>query len=234
MLDYLATMEKLAQVGMINEQDIKMLQKHIIPNAKKHLEHIGLTHSLKHLQRMELLTIEDKEDIAAKVQELKSRIRDELEEGYFLHMNNGEAQLIADKEPFGKEATAKFGALDDIVEASKCLGFGRTTACVFHLMRTMELALQKFGDKLGIVLIDSRGKEKQWQNILDEVNKAIKGMDQNLPATKVYAGISALLYNVKLAWRNEVMHPKETYTEQEAHSLFRAVKDFMVELSSVL
>ena len=40
--------------------------------------------------------------------------------------------------------------------------------------------------------------------------------------TKKYAAISSNLYHVKLAWRNEVMHPKQTYTEEEALEVFAA------------
>ena len=39
---------------------------------------------------------------------------------------------------------------------------------------------------------------------------------------------------MKLAWRNEVMHPKQTYTEEEALEVFAASKAFMRELASVV
>lgn len=200
------------------------------------LDKIGLKQSRKKVNRMIESTKDELvgRDVFQAVEDLRDRIRDELEDGYFLHLTDGEADLIEDKEPFGAEVTAKIGAQADIQEAAKCLGFGRTTACVFHLMRLMELSLQKFGAKLGITLIDSRGKDKMWQNILNEVDAAIKAMDQKAPETKHYASLSALLYNVKLAWRNEVMHPKDTYTEEEAKKLFNTVRDFICDLSSVL
>jgi hypothetical protein len=45
---------------------------------------------------------------------------------------------------------------------------------------------------------------------------------------------SANLYAVKLAWRNEVMHPKDTYTLEEAHNLIGQVKIFMGHLATIL
>ncbi len=49
----------------------------------------------------------------------------------------------------------------------------RSTECVFHLMRVMETAVQVLGNRLGVQLT----ADKNWQNILDEANKAIKGMN---------------------------------------------------------
>jgi hypothetical protein len=98
-------------------------------------------------------------------------------------------------------------------------------------MRAVEIAVQKFGAKIGEVALP---ESKNWQNILDEINKAIRGMDQKAIETKRYAAIASHLYNVKLAWRNEVMHPKQTYTFEEAKVLFDAVGSFIGDLSTVV
>ena len=107
---------------------------------------------------------------------------------------------------------------------------GAVHACVFHLMRVMETATQQLGAKLGVSLT----KEKNWQPILDEVNKAIRKLYQKDPSTKKYAAVAALLENVKLAWRNEVMHPKEIYTEEDAKRIFSAVRSFLDKLASLI
>ena len=36
------------------------------------------------------------------------------------------------------------------------------------------------------------------------------------------------------AWRNEVMHPKETYTEEQANEVFSHVKAFAIDMVGVL
>ena len=97
-------------------------------------------------------------------------------------------------------------------------------------MRVVEIGVQKLGNKLAVALAE----EKNWQNILDEVNKAIKKLDQKAESTKRFAASAAHLYNVKLAWRNEVMHPKATYTEQEADEIFRHVKTFISDLAEIV
>lgn len=76
--------------------------------------------------------------------------------------------------------------------------------------------------------------KKNWQNILDEMNKAIRALDQRSPQTKAYAAASAHLYNVKLAWRNEVMHPTQTYTEEEAKTPFSQVDIFTRDLAGLI
>jgi hypothetical protein len=56
-------------------------------------------------------------------------------------------------------------------------------------MSVMELAVQGFGAKLGITLVS----ERKWQVILDQVNSAIRALDQKDGATIMYAGISSHL-----------------------------------------
>lgn len=132
---------------------------------------------------------------------------------------------------FGPEVETRFPLMqEDIAEAGKCLAMGRATASVFHLMRVMERAVQAFGDELGVVLTE----EKNWQNILDEINKAIKQLDHKLQRTKDMAAASSHLYNVKIAWRNEVMHPKQTYTVEEATVIFSAVTAFIRDLAATI
>jgi HEPN domain-containing protein len=124
-------------------------------------------------------------------------------------------------------------ASEDIAEAGKCFALTRYTACVFHLMRVMELAVQELGKRLNIKLTG----EKNWQNILDEVNKALKALPAKTPAEKKkqarLAEASANLFNVKLAWRNPAMHPKRTYTEEEAERLMTGVKAFVRHIYGV-
>jgi len=166
------------------------------------------------------------------VVELYNRMLDELNDRFFLSISAEDVKHYRQSEPlFGKDVEAKFPEMsEDIAEAGKCLALERPTAAVFHLMRTMEIAVQRFGDKLGIRL----ASEKNWQNILDEMNKAIKALDQKAAQTKAYAEASALLYNVKLCWRNAVMHPKQTYTTEEARALLNAVSVFIRDLAGIL
>lgn len=169
-----------------------------------------------------------RETVAA-LDEIFVRLWDELERGgHFFYIPIKRAESFDAKEPFGRIVSAKFPKLtEDIEEAHKCYACGRYTACVFHLMRIMEAAVQRFGKKLGVANVQNL----VWQNILDRVNAAIKALPPKSSRTKKFAAVASHLYNVKLAWRNEVMHPKATYTEAEAENLLAQVKVFMNELA---
>jgi hypothetical protein len=154
----------------------------------------------------------------------------EMEDKLFMLIPPERAELFNKPELLGQAVLDKFPALQfDIVEAGNCYVLGRGTACVFHLMRVMESGVQEFGNKLGVSLVN----EKNWQNILEGINKAIKVLPKS-PATVEMSQASANLYAVKLAWRNEVMHPKDTYTLEEADNLIRQVRLFMQQLAKIL
>lgn len=163
--------------------------------------------------------------------DLRQRLEDELSQMLMLQVASKHSKLFGSQFPFAEPVSQKLPkAVEDIQEAAYCLCLERWTACVFHLMRVMEMCVQKLGDKAGVTLTH----EKNWQNILDELNKAIKTLDQKAESTKQLAASVAHLYNVKLVWRNEVMHPKETYTEQEAEDIFENVRIFTGHLIQML
>jgi hypothetical protein len=170
-------------------------------------------------------------DLYAYSEELYGRLYDELKERRCLILGMSEASIFENPLKDWDRVLEKFPNLtEDIAESSYCRAFQRTTAAVFHLMRIMEVGTQEFGKKLGVIF----PTEKVWQVILQESDKSIRGMDQKAEMTKKYAAISAHLYNVKLAWRNEVMHPKATYTPREAEVIADAVQVFMTDLVAVL
>jgi hypothetical protein len=168
----------------------------------------------------------------AKVEEVQSRLFDEFEsQGKFFYIPLSRASLFEKSEPFGPVVSRKFpDATEDIGEAGKCYACARYTACVFHLMRVMEHGVQRLGKKLRVTHVETT----VWQKILDQINSAIRVLPAKSVKARRLAEVSAHLYNVKLAWRNEVMHPKSTYTEEEADNLLRQVGLFMAHLAQVV
>jgi hypothetical protein len=174
-------------------------------------------------------------EFGLKLDEVAARMRDELLLCLFMQIPSDRIDYFVDKPQFGEAVATKFPkAITDIQEAGKCYATGRSTASVFHLMRVMEVSVQWLGTKLGIILAG----RKNWHNILDEVDKAIKALPVKTTAQRKkrsrLAEASAHLRMVKDAWRNDVMHPKETYSEEEAERIFRNVKDFMIHLATKL
>lgn len=170
-------------------------------------------------------------EVASAFDHINETIEIEMRKSLFMHIPPDRAGRYDQPELLGKDVNAKFPTTQfDVVEAGNCYAAGRGTAVVFHLMRIMETGVQAFGTKLGVVLVDV----KVWQNILDEINKKIKALPPRDPDTVKMSQASANLYAVKLAWRNEVMHPKDTYTLEEADNLIRQVKIFMEQLATII
>jgi hypothetical protein len=123
----------------------------------------------------------------------------ELRESLFMSVPADRAAFYAQPQLFGEAVNRRFpGCQYDIEESGKCYAAGRGTACAFHLMRVMEQAVQEFGVALGIAFTT----EKNWQNILDEINKSIKFLPAKDSRTIALSQEAGHLYNVKVAWRN--------------------------------
>lgn len=225
------------ELGMSLNQNVFQTFGETMREMGHHLEILKLPLAQRHLERMREDFQNDgaaftNQALIRSTYELTTRIIDELEQRLFLSVPIEQSEMyLQPKPPFGDSVVKKFPQMtEDISEAAKCLSLDRPTASVFHLMRVMELAVQRFGDQLSVSLVT----EKNWQVILDQINAAIKKLDHKDVKTKLYAKAASHLYNVKVAWRNEVMHPKQTYTFEEAQAVFSNAKTFIGDLVTIL
>jgi hypothetical protein len=182
------------------------------------------------------LSIPPRPSIAQAITHLVSRIQDELKQQFFFHLSQSDVRFYVENEPFGSQVSKKFDkAIEDIAEAAKCVALQRPTACVFHLMRVLELGVQTLGRKMKIN-IDP--KKETWHQIILHVNKAVEAMASKTSAERKrkssYAEAASHLQSARLAWRNEVMHPKQTYTRQEAFDIFNASRVFTASLAKIV
>jgi HEPN domain-containing protein len=168
--------------------------------------------------------------LLSQMQDVGSRIRDELNSRSFLALNGKEMGLFAPPNPlFGEDVSSVFStAAEDIEEAGKCLALGRYTAAVFHLMRAMEAAVKRLASKLNVVKIDI-----EWGKLLGAINDQVKLLPKG-DEKDMWSENVSLLYHVKQAWRNDTMHPKNTYTEEQANEIFAAVRSFMKNLAPLV
>ena len=175
-------------------------------------------------------------ELGVQLRILRETMEDELRNILVLYMPPSQSiHFFADARLLGDAVIARFPGLGtDIDEAGKCLGSGRYTAAVFHLMRVLEVGVQEFGKALGVSLLDSRNVEKNWHNILEEVDNVIKNLGKGDPRRPALAEASASLSAVKLAWRNEVMHPKASYLDTEAENILVATRAFMGQLAELV
>lgn len=164
---------------------------------------------------------------------LHERLTDDLGTVFFKHVPD--YRLYQNKEAFGPEVSSVFGgALADIEESGKCLALERSTAAVFHLGRVLELAMHSFAAILGRSLPDDR----QWQTFLDAINGGVANLPTSTEAERhrksELAQAASNLYNVKLAWRNGVMHPKESYSPEEAREVYDTSRAFVRHLAKIV
>ncbi len=126
----------------------------------------------------------------------------------------------------------------DVRESGNCFMAGRNTACVFHLMRVLEIGLGVLGKEFGLSF-----SHTNWAPAIEEVERHIRDMHKDpkwkaLPDYKekqeFYAQAASYLGIVKDAWRNYTAHARGRYEEDEAESIYRNVGSFMLKLSTRL
>ncbi|TKD50058.1 hypothetical protein [Sphingomonas baiyangensis] len=123
---------------------------------------------------------------------------------------------------------------EDIEHAGKCIAFGEGTAAVFHLMRAMEAIVS------GIVALGglSANPDKEWGKLLSDIGRHTESLPQSNPQEKAlrnrWSACHKNLYHVKQAVRNDTMHPKQTYTTEEAKQVFDSTRAFVRELATLI
>jgi hypothetical protein len=140
---------------------------------------------------------------------------------------------------FGRDFESKFpSALFEVDEAAKCLALSRPTAAVFHLMRSMEIAIHAVRECLAIPA-PVKDWERNWGRIIEKIEQAITVRNSANPKNwaikddpEFFASIYVSLDAVRVAWRNTTMHVENKYTEEEAEHILGLVRGFMKKLAS--
>jgi len=165
--------------------------------------------------------------------EAEGRLVDELKEMTCFAVEGEQERLYEAKQLFGADVANRFpGAQVDIEEAGRCLALDRPTACVFHLMRVLERGLQALARDLGM---PKEQMERNWQQLLQDIEAKVKASPFKTASEKEArsrrAAAVAHLRNVKDAWRNDVIHPRDTYTVEQARDVFNHCRALMVSLA---
>ena len=124
----------------------------------------------------------------------------------------------------------------DIGEAGNCFALERYTACVFHLMRTMEIGLTVLAKKFNVSTAMA-----DWSPMIENVETAISDISkgQNKPLNwrddrEYYSQCASYFRIVKDAWRNYTAHARSEYREGQASDIYTNVRGFMQRLSERL
>ena len=183
------------------------------------------------------------EAVSAQLGQIDGRMPDELSLVKLFVLDDTAARYF---EPpvslFGQDVADKFvPALFEIDEAAKCFALNRHTACVFHLMRVMEIGIRAVAWFFEIS-DPTKGGDRGWGNILRDVKAGMDARGGAAPKVawsrptdkaffeRIYASLDA----IRVAWRNPTMHVENKYTDDEAEHIYVAVKGFMKMLASRL
>jgi len=178
-------------------------------------------------------------DLGYDLATISVRLNDELEARKLLSIEDAKLKYYDPVAPlFGNEFAVKFvDAAFELDEGAKCFALGRSTACVFHLMRVMEIGIRAISRCLGIP-DPTKPAERNWGHILKHIWD--DGIVKKWPIAAVrshgdgafFESIHASLDAVKNPWRNATMHVENKYTDDEAEHIFVAVRGFMTKLAS--
>ena len=207
---------------------------------------VGLAMTSRQIQRVEDLVQHDHypytptglarfgRDLA----DINARLVDELKLRHFLAVDVARTHHYEQEEPlFGAQVASTFPSTAyDIAEAGKCYALYRSTACVFHLMRVLEIGLRIFADRFGIP-----SDHTNWHNIIEGIEKAVRNMasDPARPTDwkdqqEFFSQAASHFMVLKDAWRNYTAHARVKYTDEEAEMLIMNVRGFMQKLATRL
>lgn len=170
------------------------------------------------------------------ISEALNRIEDECRERLMLMVEPKYIDYIEDPQFFdspGKHAnrvSVQFpSAAEDIAESGICLALGRSTACVMHLSRVLEVGLQALANAVGVT------KQNDWGRYLklidDELTNRIKAAGARTPDEQFYAEARASFDDMRRAWRNPTMHVDKVYSSARAEEILISVRSFMRHLA---
>jgi hypothetical protein len=163
-------------------------------------------------------------DIAYRCDHLRERILDELKKELYFHVFHSDTQYYRQRAPFGDAVTRKFeAATEEIEQAGNCLALRQPTACVFHLMRGMETAVQRLAKRLRMTI----SPQTTWRQLTGNMDAQISNMPQQTKREKQkknnWEAARVNLHHLGSVLRNNTMHPTAVYTQEEAKHIFNAV-----------
>lgn len=246
-----------------------------IEDIPKHLEYIKTIHLLtrlfqlnqseklaqriqEKLEKTETSSI-DFRDFIREMRELCSRINDELENVQFGFIQSEKVAYLHAKELFGQEVNEKFpDAREEIKAAGNCYAHNLYTACVFHLMRAVEIAVKEMykqmtGRKNLIYGKDKSGNPVSkpielcdWKTLITGLNLALtkleNGKSTSLAKSRkhsFYSETIGMFSSMKDGWRNTISHGNEVnhdakrklFNRIEAENIINDTRRFMQRIA---
>ena len=207
---------------------------------------IGLIHQRLDADRSRA----DSSYLAGELNNVWDAVLEPLVHQRFLRVNPVRSVCVDNPNLMGPQVLAVFpDAKADIVEAGNCLAAECNTAAAFHLMRVFEWGIRTFAADLGLKRFKDWSKGEQrfkhtppsfaiWEKFITELPKKIETRLKTIRKGALKQKRQVYYYSVyddikvvKEAWRNHVMHTRQSFNHDEANALFMRVKDIMVRMA---
>jgi len=207
--------------------------------GKASFELLGLNATLANLERLRVQLTQPElstKEIRRAADHLQTSLTDDLDRSFLIRLTHQEEAWLTSVQPFGEQVTTAFpSASHDTDEATRCLAFARYTACVFHLMRVVEVGVKALGARLSIDTTHKPG----WEQILKKAHGQMSLPNDKKDADWIkdedfLSDAITMLTAIKTAWRNPTMHIEKKYTPEHAERIYDAVKGFMQQLATKL
>jgi hypothetical protein len=196
---------------------------------------LELTNTLAQINRINQLIASAEfthQQVTDAVTEVYTRLVDELESRTFYALPLGKIDYVTGNK-FQPSVGERFpDAIEDMTEAARCYAFERPTACIFHLMRVTEYAIQEIGLMLGM-----DDHNPTWEPIIRRIDAELKADYKKREfqgSQDLLANLSAHLQAVKVAWRNKTMHVEKVNTMEHAKEIYDATCGLMRYISENL
>ncbi len=170
------------------------------------------------------------------LEEVLNRLQDELSARVFYQIESEKSPYYESPENlWGERVTKAFPtAAVELSEAAKCYGLGRYTACVFHLMRALEVGLSCMAKVFAVP-----SDHANWHNIIEQVEAKVRELPKIRPSQwkadqEFYSQAASHFMIFKDAWRNYTAHRRGIYDEKEARRIMDNVFGFMDQLAKRL
>jgi len=175
-------------------------------------------------------------DIMLVVHDLSERLSDETEDRNLFLVNPLLLQFYENSEIAGEQFKANFlrGNVE-LIEAGNCLTLARHTACVFHLIRALDIALTSLQTHLGIPL-PTNPAGRTWGRTLGRIKDVLDAppAQWNDQDKEFFHRAYTFLQAAKTAYRDVTMHVESSYDEASARSAFNVTVEVLKHLAARL
>ena len=221
----------------INDQTIPS-SKSEVGEIKEDCQLLALESSVTKLEEIEKILDDSPiyNDLARQYKELYKCLFDEMTEKLCLFIPPDKQQFYLEPlEQFGLNVSRFESARIDIEEAGKSYATSRNTACVFHVMRVVEIGLNVLAQHLRVPAEHTNWETimMQIQNKIHEIDQAPKDVTPELWNSdhRFYSEMDTHFSPLKITYRNYLIHSRKQYDEAEALTIYNHASSFMKHLA---